>query len=119
MSESSLHIASLLASGAIAVFLGFGIAPGFRRFVYKFKLWRQTSRSENTTNSSFHLINNKEETSIPRVGGALIILITIFTILILFILARFSNISAFNSLDFLSRSQTLLPLGAFILASVI
>ncbi|OGI76357.1 hypothetical protein A3C57_01090 [Candidatus Nomurabacteria bacterium RIFCSPHIGHO2_02_FULL_33_12] len=119
MSESSLHIASLLASGAIAVFLGFGIAPGFRRFVYKFKLWRQTSRSENTTNSSFHLINNKEETSIPRVGGALIILITIFTILILFILARFSNISAFNSLDFLSRSQTLLPLGAFILAGAI
>jgi phospho-N-acetylmuramoyl-pentapeptide-transferase len=115
----SHYITSLLASGIIATFLGFGIAPSFKALVYKYKLWRSVSRSNNTTNPDFKSINNIEETSVPRVGGALIIFITVFSILILFALARFTNISAFSSLDFLSRSQTLLPLGAFVAAAIV
>ncbi len=119
MIENTPHIASLLASGAVAVFLGFGIAPGFKRLSYRYKLWRQNNRSENTTNPDFHAIHTDEETRVPRVGGALIVAITVFSILILFILARFTDIAAFKSLDFLSRSQTLLPLGAFIFAACV
>ncbi len=115
----SNYIASLFASGIIAVFLGFGIAPSFRRLVYRYKLWRQVSRSENTTNVHFQAINNTEETKIPRVGGALIVIITVLSILILFVLARFTNVPAFKSLDFLSRSQTLLPLAAFVFAAFV
>lgn len=119
MLESTSHIASLLASGAVAVFLGFGIAPSFKRLSYKYKLWRQNNRIQNTANVDFHNIHNDEETKIPRIGGALVVAITVFSILILFILSRFTNIEAFKSLDFLSRSQTLLPLGAFIFAAFI
>ncbi len=117
MLNNGHYIASLLASGIIAVFFGFGIAPSFRRLVYRYKLWRKSSRSEHTSNPEFKLINNNAETSIPRVGGALIVIITVVSILILFILSRFTDIPAFKSLDFLSRSQTLLPLAAFVFAA--
>lgn len=113
------YMASLLAAGIIAAFFGFGIAPSFRRIVYRLRLWRKIRRSENTQNIEFHKISNDLETSIPRVGGALIILTTVSSILILFVLARFTGISTFKSLDFLSRSQTLLPLGAFIFAGIV
>lgn len=113
------QITSLLVSGIVAVFLGFIFSPIFIRFIYKNKLWRQNNRTLNTTNKDFHNIHTDEETKIPRVGGALIIAITLVSIFILFILAKFTNIYAFKSLDFLSRSQTLLPLGAFIFAGLI
>ncbi len=113
------QITSLLASGVIAVFLGFIFAPIFIRFIYKNKLWRQNNRALNTTNEHFHNIHTDEETKIPRIGGGLVIFITVVSILILFVLAKFTNISAFKTLDFLSRSQTLLPLGAFIFAGAI
>lgn len=116
---NAYYIASLLAAGLIAVFFGFGIAPSFRRLVYRYKLWRKSSRSEHTSNPEFKLINNSDETSVPRVGGALIVIITVFSILILFVLSRFTNIPAFKTLDFLSRSQTLLPLGAFVFAACV
>ncbi len=119
MSQSALYIASLLTSGVIAVFLGFLFAPSFIRLIYDNKLWRQNSRVLNTTNADFHKIANDQEVSIPRVGGALIIAITGLSILVLFILAKFTNIKAFQYLDFLSRSQTLLPLGAFVFAGLI
>jgi len=117
--NTGYYIASLLTSGIVAVFLGFGVAPSFRRFVYRYKLWRQFSRSANTKNTDFHAINNPEEVRVPRVGGALIVFITVFSILILFVLSRFTNVPAFRGLDFLSRSQTLLPLGAFIVAAIV
>lgn len=113
------YMASLLVAGIVSVFFGFGIAPSFRRIVYRLRLWRKVSRNENTTNNEFHKISNDLETSVPRVGGALIIITTVASILILFILAKFTNIPAFKSLDFLSRSQTLLPLGAFIFAGIV
>lgn len=119
MLSNYVYIASLLAAGIVAVFFGFGIAPSFRRLVYKYQMWRKIDRSLNTTNSEFHKVHNSLETQIPRVGGALIVLITVFSILILFVLARFTNVPAFESLDFLSRSQTLLPLGAFIFAAIV
>lgn len=116
---NSPAIASLFASAIVAVFLGFGIAPTFRRLAYRYKLWRKVSRSANTTQAAFHAIHTDEETRIPRVGGALIVSIAFLSILILFILARFTDIRAFQSLDFLSRSQTLLPLGAFLAAAAV
>ncbi len=119
MLSNYTYIASFLAAGIVAVFFGFGIAPSFRRLVYRYQMWRKVDRSLNTTNADFHAIHNSAETQIPRVGGALIVLITVFSILILFILARFTNVPAFESLDFLSRSQTLLPLGAFVFAALV
>ncbi len=117
--QTAYTIASLFASGVIAIFLGFGVAPTFRRLSYRYKLWRKVSRKTNTTSSSFHAIYTDDEVRIPRVGGALVVIITVLTILVLFALAKFSNIPAFQSLDFLSRSQTLLPLGAFITAALV
>lgn len=119
MEPISHTIASLFASGIIAVFLGFGIAPTFRRFMYRYKLWRKVDRNQNTTKSEFHSIHTDEETRIPRVGGALIVGITVLSILVLFCMARFTNFPAFEDLDFLSRSQTLLPLGAFVVAALV
>ena len=119
MSNSVYYIASLFASGVIAVFLGFFLAPIFRDFVYRKHLWRKTSRALNTDNPEFHAIHTDEENSTPRIGGALIVIITILSILILFALSRFTNINAFKSLDFLSRSQTLLPLGAFVFSAML
>lgn len=113
------QITSLLIAGLIAVFLGFGFAPSFLRIIYHYKLWRSKNRKDNTQNLDFHKIHDDDEMHIPRIGGLLIVFITVASILILFVLSRFTDFPIFQSLDFLSRSQTLLPLGAFLFAGII
>ncbi len=113
------HSIGLLIGGAVSFVIGFIIAPWFIKTVYKYKLWRKKNRNDNTANPVFLAIHNSEENHIPRVGGALIIFTTILTIIFLLILSRLAGYGASSGFDFLSRSQTLLPLGTFVLAGII
>lgn len=110
---------NLFIAGGLSLLVGFFFAPFFINYIYSKKLWRQTLRTENTQNNDFKNIHNDEEVKIPRVGGAIIVIITLCTIFILFTLARFFEIPSFVSMDFLSRSQTLLPLGTFLFGALI
>jgi phospho-N-acetylmuramoyl-pentapeptide-transferase len=107
-------IVRILSLSALAFALAFLLTPLWTHFLYKFRLGKQI-RSEGAP--IFQQIHQKKEGT-PTMGGLLIW----FTVLILALLFWGLSRLGFNSisrLNFLSRSQTLLPLGALIASALV
>lgn len=122
-------ILKIIAPSVLTFFIGIFITPFFTRYFYKYKMWKKSPRTENMdgVSDSFAQIHNKEhEVSTPRVGGMIIWVSVALTVATIFILSRLFPLglfggeqSIFDQLNFFSRSQTVVPLGAFFLAAVI
>ena len=96
--------------------------PLLTNFLYKHKLWKKSAREKAITGEDavvFNSLHKEKEVSTPRMGG-LLIWITILIVIFLFFLISFifpgSPLAQFN---FLSRSQTWLPLFTLIVASTL
>lgn len=90
--------------------------PFLTHFLYKYKLGKQI-RDAKTAPIFSSLHRNKAGT--PTCGGLLIWGTVLFIALLFYYLAQWTGISFFKNLNFLSRSQTLLPLGALVASAVI
>lgn len=110
------YLIKVLFFSTFAFIFAFLLTPIVTHYLYKYKLGKKIRNSGNTPIFS-GLHAHKEGT--PTMGGVLIwgtllILILVFSL--------FSNIfpnSIFEHLNFLSRSETLLPLGALIISALI
>lgn len=89
--------------------------PCLTNFLYRNKLWKKTARKKAIDGKSadvFYNLHKEKETRIPRLGGILIWLTTLIVIFLFAFLARiFPDNFWLTQLNFLSRSQTWLPLG--------
>lgn len=115
----SINAIKILVPFAMSFIVGFSMAKPLLRFFIKKRLWRRKSRSEaDLVSDDFKKVSNSaDELSTPRVGGVSIWLtITIVTVL-MYTLASFVDSSILRKLNFLSRSQTLIPLGALLFAA--
>lgn len=113
----------VLLPAIISFLVGIAMTPMLTNFMYKHKLWRKKSRSKVNTeemSAAFQKVHNEAgEVSTPRVGGVVVWLSIIVTIVILYALAIALPNDVTSKLSFLSRNQTLLPLGALLFASII
>jgi phospho-N-acetylmuramoyl-pentapeptide-transferase len=113
-------ILKVIAPTVLSFFIGILITPFFTRFFYKYKMWKKSPRTEADTSEYFKDIHNTEhEMSTPRIGGVIIWVSVLFTVLIIYIFSFFISDEFVSRLNFFSRSQTLVPLGAFFLAAFI
>ncbi|MEN9852072.1 MAG: phospho-N-acetylmuramoyl-pentapeptide-transferase, phospho-N-acetylmuramoyl-pentapeptide-transferase [Candidatus Parcubacteria bacterium] len=104
------------------VSFGFGmlIAPYVVRFLRAKKLWKKVNvklalgGGEATISSKLH---NDEEKKIPRMGGTVVWLSVLFTSLVFWLLSNF--LGGIPELDFISRSQTWLPLFTMLVGALI
>jgi phospho-N-acetylmuramoyl-pentapeptide-transferase len=91
-------------------------------FLYKYKLWKKEARTKAISGEEapvFYKLHKDRETKTPRMGGLLIwitVVIVIFLFFLLFLLFPDSWLAKFN---FLSRSQTWLPLFTLVAASIV
>ncbi|HCC23524.1 TPA: phospho-N-acetylmuramoyl-pentapeptide-transferase [Candidatus Falkowbacteria bacterium] len=90
--------------------------PVLIHFLYKYKLGKQIRSSKSAPIfAKFHLA--KEGT--PTMGGILIWATVAFVTLLTFVLSQAFPTEFFARFDFLSREQTILPLGVLIIAALI
>ena len=85
-------------------------------------MWKKSSRLNNTDGVSkdFANVHNVEaELSTPRIGGVIIWVSVLLSVLIIYLLSVFFPSDLTEKLNFFSRSQTYVPLGALVLASLI
>ncbi|MDO8739965.1 MAG: phospho-N-acetylmuramoyl-pentapeptide-transferase [Candidatus Woesearchaeota archaeon] len=113
MTLFTFNVIKVLGSAAMASAIAALWCPLLINFLYKNKLWKKEARikaisGENAT--VFYDLHKERETKVPRFGG---LLIWITVVLVIFILYWFPG---FN---FLSRSQTWLPLFTLIVASLV
>jgi phospho-N-acetylmuramoyl-pentapeptide-transferase len=100
----------------ISFMLAIALTPLLTNFLYKYQLGKQIRKQEHTPlYTGMHI--SKEGT--PTMGGVLIWGVTIFLAVIFWILDRVLSLEQFHILNFLTRKETLLPLGALLGAAIV
>ena len=110
------YIIKVLFFSAFAFILGLFLAPLLTHFLYKYKLGKQIRNSGSTPVFS-QLHAHKAGT--PTMGGILIWGTLLILILVFYWLALIFPDSFLAQLNFLSRAETLLPLGALMASALI
>src|SRR3990167_2325831 len=115
-----MDILKVIFPTVLTFFIGISVTPFFTRYFYRYKMWKKTSRTEADTSAAFNNIHNTErETSTPRVGGVIIWASVLFTVCLIYLLSLVFPSDLTVKLNFFSRSQTLVPLGAFFFAAAL
>jgi phospho-N-acetylmuramoyl-pentapeptide-transferase len=117
-----INVLKVVLPSVLTFFLGILITPFFTNFFYKYKMWKKNPRTETgdiTTPDFAKVHNTAGELSTPRVGGIIIWVSVLLTAAVIFLVSKIFPTDLTEKLNFFSRSQTLIPLAAFILAALI
>ncbi len=110
------YIIKVLFFSALAFILGLFLTPFLTHFLYKYKLGKKIRNSGSTpVFSKLHA----HKAGTPTMGGVLIWGTLLVLILIFYWLSLIFPDSILAQLNFLSRAETLLPLGALIASALI
>ncbi|MFA4871898.1 MAG: phospho-N-acetylmuramoyl-pentapeptide-transferase [Patescibacteria group bacterium] len=113
-----MPIDSLVIKIFFLTFLSFIIAVGWTplltHFLYKYKLGKQIRGSDNAP-IFFQMHQKKSGT--PVMGGVLVWVTTLVLALVFYFFSQWFD-GIFGQLNFLTRSQTLLPLGALVATAI-
>lgn len=113
---SDFAVIKVLILSALSFALAMIFTPLWTHFLYKYKLGKNIRADGQTPIfSQMHLV----KAGTPTMGGVLIWFTTIFLALIIWLLAMLWPNSSFGALNFVSRSETLLPLGAFLASALV
>ena len=96
--------------------LAFALTPLLTHFLYKYNIGKQIRDSKS---APIFAKLHKDKAGTPTMGGLMIWAAVLILALLFAGLEKFFPGTIFDKLDFLTREQTLLPLGAFILAALI
>jgi phospho-N-acetylmuramoyl-pentapeptide-transferase len=115
-----LNIVKIFLPTALTFIIGIAITPKLTSYMYAHRLWKKKARDSaaDITNRDFERIHNStEETSTPRVGGVIIWLAVIICVSFMWLLSQLFPSDLLTKFDFLSKSQTLIPLAALLLGA--
>jgi len=118
LSFSVIKIALMASAGFLVALL---FTPQLINILYKYKLWRKSVRQEAMGGGGlpiFKKFHQEGEVKTPRFGGVLIWVTPPFLALLFFLLSKTGN-PWFEGFNFLSRSQTWLPLATLVAASAV
>ncbi len=115
-----MDIIKIIFPTILSFFIGISITPFFTRYFYKYKMWKKLARIDPEFSKTFSDLHDTGiEVSTPRVGGVIIWAAVLFTVCVIYLLSIFFPSELTLKLNFFSRSQTLVPLGAFFFAAFV
>ncbi len=117
-----INVIKIFVPATVAFFLGIAITPFISHYLYKYKLWKKKARNNALGGGKtplFYKLHKEKEVGTPRMGGIVIWLSVIATIIGFFLLTKFYPNESTEKLNFLSRNQTWLPLFTLISASLV
>lgn len=109
------QISRILGLTALSFVVAFCLTPIWTHFLYKYRLGKQI-RAEGAP--IFNQLHQKKEGT-PTMGGLIVWVTVLFLALVFWALSKFGVDSVVAKLNFLSRQETLLPLGALIASAVV
>jgi len=112
VTEVSRVFAILTISFAMAMIL----TPLLTHFLYKYKIGKQI---RDDGSSPVFTALHKKKAGTPTMGGLLIWIVVSLLAVLFWLLFGFKSELTFQSLNFLNRSQTWLPLGMLVLAGIV
>ncbi len=119
----AVDLIKVISPTAIAFFVGIAITPIVTHYLYKYKCWKKVSGKKAGYGGGdtplFNELHKEKEVNTPRMGGIVIWASVFITVLGLWSLGHFFGGATFEKMDFLSRSQTLLPLFALLVGAFV
>lgn len=106
----------------ISFVIGILITPMIAHFLYKHKMWKKQGGKRAMDGSEAKVFNSLHadgEAKTPRMGGLVIWISAFLTIALLWILSKLIPTAATLKLEFLSRSQTWIPLSTLLLGGIV
>jgi len=113
---SDFSVIKILILSIISFLAAFFWTPFLTSFLYKYKLGKQIRNSKDAP--IFYELH-KEKGGTPTMGGLLIWVTTLVLALLFFYLGKLFPGGVFEKLNFLNRSQTLLPLGVLVASAIV
>lgn len=115
-----MDIIKIIFPTILSFFIGLSITPFFTRYFYKYRMWKKVPRIDPEFSKTFSDLHDTDtEVKTPRVGGIIIWAAVLFTVCVIYLLSVFFPSELTFELNFFSRGQTLVPLGAFFFAAFI
>jgi phospho-N-acetylmuramoyl-pentapeptide-transferase len=112
----STDVIKILILATLSFGISFLLTPTLIHFLHKYKMGKQIRASEAAPiMSGLH----QAKSGTPTMGGILIWLTTLILAVVFFYGAKILGWDIFKSLNFLSRPQTLLPLGALVASALV
>ncbi len=115
-------IIDILIPALLTFTIGIAITPLVTHFLYKHKVWKKQGGKialGGHEATEFNRLKGNAETSTPRMGGIVIWGSVIITLLLTYVLSIIFPNPFFSDLDYLSRSQTLIPAAALLAGALI
>jgi len=110
------YLTKVFLIGTIAFILAIAWTPLLSNFLYKYKIGKNIRRGQTPLYTKLH----QKKAGTPTMGGVLIWLTILFLAVVLWLLNQlWPNSKTFSYLNFLSRPQTLLPLGALVASGLV
>lgn len=118
-----ITILKVLLPSLIAFGVGILVTPTISGWLYRNEMWKKKAGKGAGYGGGetplFDALHAQRDTNTPRMGGVVIWISVLTTISILWVLALLFPDTTLGGLDFLSRSQTWLPLFALIVGSLV
>lgn len=114
-------IVRVLVPAAAAFVLGMALTPILTHYLYKYKAWKKTPGKiayDGQAAEEFNRLHIDNEVRAPRMGGIVVWGSVLLTILSLSFLTNTFDWVLSMQLDFLSRSQTWIPLAALMVGAL-
>ena len=122
MTLLTFDVIKVFSLAAVASALAIFWCPLLTNFLYKHKLWKKTARQKAISGEDaviFNELHKEKEVGTPRMGGLLVWVTTIFITFLFFIFSLIFPNTWLAQFNFLSRSQTWLPLFTLMVASIV
>lgn len=113
---TDFYIIKILFLTTLAFLFAMAWTPVLTHFLYKYKMGKQI-RNGGATPIFSKMHAHKAGT--PTMGGLLVWITVLIFSLLFFYLAKFLPFDIFKNLNFLSRAETLLPLGALVATALV
>ncbi len=121
MTLLTFSVIKVLGISALASVVAILWCPFLIDFLYKHKLWKKKAGKKAISGEDavvFNALHKERETNVPRMGGLLIVVTVVGVALFFYLAALVFPDSLFSKINFLSRSQTWLPLFTLLAASL-
>jgi len=116
-------IISVLVPAIVAFVAGIAITPVITHFLYKHKVWKKVAGKGTGYGGGgtpiFDELHKEKDTNTPRMGGLVILGAIAITIALFAIWEVVAPNSSLAQLDFLTRSQTWLPVFALVIGAIV
>ncbi|MBX4197775.1 hypothetical protein KW782_00370 [Candidatus Parcubacteria bacterium] len=117
-----LDLVKLFIPSAIAFGVGIAITPILTHYLYKHEMWKKKAGKVDMTGGAtpiFNELHKEREVGTPRMGGIVIWGSVLITIAVFWIAARIFPLTLTEKFDFLSRSQTFIPLFTLLFGAIV